>query len=1194
MADAALPSLRSVEWPRFLRGPDAQLLERLYIPALSRAVRYDRCCAYFSSQVLAAAARGFGGFIENLLAHGERLTRPAARLLVNETLDPQDLEALLTTGDQSGLIKRLLQQFKTPQTALERNRLAMLAWLVASGWLEVRVGVMARTRGIVHAKYGLVTDLHGDVVAFMGSDNETGESLLEHYEVLEVRPSWLDAEFVEHYRDQFAALWENRDAHVRVLALPDAVRARLIQLAPAAPPREMLTDRRAVAAAMLWHFVGAAAGLPEGEAACDATAMVELWSHQRRVVDDTARAFPAGRLLCDEVGMGKTIEAIAVLRRLLAGRGVRRALLLVPAGLLGQWQEELREKGGLVVPRWESGYLVWPDGRRAAVEAPRALAEQDLLLLSREWARLVANRNLVLSAPRWDLVLLDEAHAARRSNPVEREFNSANLLLELLRQFQLRRRARSILLLSATPMQTQPWEPWDLLGVLGVGGRWLVEFEDVRRYYRTVHQLSRQMIGLPDASAVAVLVAADDGFPPPPTGVPHRDPAGLANALAFEPDEGRRRALAEWLRRGAPLGRSMHRNTRDTLRQYHAFGLLEAAPPQRSVRDEVFDYQVEAERECYEAITDYINERFENLERERPGKGFVMTIYRRRAASSPLALRRSLQRRAARLDQVIQGVWSEQWVSLDEEQFDLHALADAGLSEQVDAGLPNDPRAAAREKQQVEAILARLDALGATDSKLDKFWSVLRDITADGRAVLVFSEYSDTMEYLRDKLRPTYGSTVACYSGAGGQVWDGQRWVHVSKAEIAARLERGDLQVLVCTDAASEGLNLQAASALINYDLPWNPSRVEQRIGRIDRIGQQQRQLPIRNLFLNDSVDMRVYAVLRERCGLFEHFVGPMQPVLAQARDALLGVVARDRLEAFLTDLSHAAAAVRSDEVVNAVFWPSTAEALPAAAAPVTRRDIETALTWLEALDGKVYARRDPKRPAWRLYGLDRRALTVTLDRETLERDAGAQPITLGAPLLPRLVERLPLPGDVPLVIEAFAAGPYRGCEARWVRPDDVIPVTSAAQLVRLIEAWDGTPAPPHLRLQARDEAAAAARQRVEAMQQAAQAEEAAGLRRQLAAARRRLLRELGRTLRVLGEGDLNAIFRRQVQRESSPQERYRRALVLLGGYPDWSAEDIADATDYANRASEKERKARVAGSEVDAALNDPRWLARG
>lgn len=381
------PSLRSTEWPRFLRGPDARLLENLYIPALSRAVRYDRCCAYFSSHVLAVAARGFGGFIENLQAHEGELSKPAARLLVNEQLDPEDLDALLTREDPEPLIKKLCRQFKTPREALEKNRLAMLAWLVASGWLEVRVGVMRRTQGILHAKFGLIGDLCGDVLAFSGSGNETGQALVENYEEIEIRPSWEDPEFVRHFQERFDTLWEDRDEYVKTLPLPEAVREKIVRLAPATPPRELTIDKQAAAVTMFWHFLAAAPYLANGEAACDATAPVDPWPHQRRVVEDTARAYPAGRLLCDEVGMGKTIEAILVLRRLLSGRGVRRALLLVPAGLLRQWQDELREKGGLLVPYWDRGWLCHPDGHKEKMEAQDALCQHDIVLLSREWAR---------------------------------------------------------------------------------------------------------------------------------------------------------------------------------------------------------------------------------------------------------------------------------------------------------------------------------------------------------------------------------------------------------------------------------------------------------------------------------------------------------------------------------------------------------------------------------------------------------------------------------------------------------------------------------------------------------------------------------------------------------------------------------------------------------------------------------------
>lgn len=1183
-------SLRAFQWKRFIRAPDAHLLEELYIPALSHAVHYDRCCAYFTSHVLSVAARGFGGFIQNLLDIGD-LPKPAARLLVNEQLDAQDLDALLAKGDQSKLIDKLLKQFKTPKNALKKNRLQMLAWLVASGWLEVRVGVMRRTGGVAHAKFGIATDINGDSIAFMGSDNETGSAIVENYEELEIRPSWHDQDFVDYYRGRFEKLWENSDESVMTMPLPEAVKAKIIKIATKKPPREMKWDKQAITTAMLWHFIAAAPYLPDGEHACDATAMVDVWPHQRRVVEDTARTFPAGRLLCDEVGMGKTIEAMLILRRLLCGRGVRRALVLVPAGLLRQWQDELREKGGLLIPRWESGYLYSPNGVYRAVEAEDALRNNDVLLMSREWARLDANRQIVLSSPKWDLVLLDEAHAARRSSSVEGEFNSANLLLQMLRELQLRRQATGIILLSATPMQTQPWEPWDLLAVLGIGGRWIADFDDIRSYYGGVEALrSGNIPHNTTAEAIGHLVADDDEFPSSSDSTPNNDATAVKNALIFAFSDSRRH-YADWLRSGAPLGRRMHRNTRDTLRQYYQNGLLDYPPPSRDVRDEIFDYQIDEERECYNAIGDYIEERYEQLEQEKGGKGFVMTVYRRRAASSPLALRRSLERRSEKLEKVIRKQWSAGWLDPLEEQIDTRDLSDADVDERIDPALPDDPKVAEAEKEEIKSLLSKLDLIRGTDSKFDVFWSALRDITADGRSVLVFTEYADTMEHLRDQLRPVYGATLGCYSGAGGQVWNGSEWKSVSKSDITERLFNGDLRILVCTDAASEGLNLQAASALINYDLPWNPSKVEQRIGRIDRIGQQQSTLPIRNLFLRDSVDMTVYVALRMRCRLFERFVGRMQPILSLARNVLRGSLRPEIMEEFIKELDKRIQELDANHAVNNAFAESEADRPTHVDPLVIRQDIETALESLEKSKSGVRAKRIDEQLRWRLSGLRTRNVEVTSDRGTLEQDQGVTPITASSEILKELTEKLHLPSCAPLVLAEYSSGACRCIEARWVESDEAITVSSFKQLMELVQSWDGASPNSTLVTKTEENARELARQRVEEMCRTIKNEEENGIRRQREAARYRLMRELGRTLRCIGLGDLTDLLRKQVQREANADGRYHQAAKLLGGFPKWDNSEIENINWFVNSVlDDRGRRARILGSEVDAALEDPRW----
>jgi superfamily II DNA or RNA helicase len=1194
MNEAAAPTLATLRdrtWRRFLRGPDQALLDELYVPALAAALRYDRCCAYFSSSVLAAAARGFGAFIERLIALAEAAPQPAVRLIVNEELPEEDVRALIERGDTAALEAHLLKRLKSPKDVLEKERLGMLGWLAKRGLLEVRVGVMRFGEGIVHAKFGIVTDSAGDALVFNGSGNESAAGLRANYEEIEISTSWTDPERLAYFRSRFDDLWNDLDATVHTVPLPEAVRLKLIKFAPkelkSGEPSNALARQRAE---MLWRFIAEAPYLENGAAACDATAFVDMWPHQRQVVEDTANAWPSGRLLCDEVGMGKTIEAILVLRRLLAGRGVRRVLILLPAGLQIQWQQELREKGGLLFPRFDlvKG-LVWPDGREERLADGLAEAlRQDWLILSRETARSENSRPIVLTAEPWDLVLLDEAHAARRANQVETEFNSATLLLELLRQLQLQRKARGLLLLSATPMQTHPWEPWDLLAVLGEGGHWLSEFCVVREYYRAVVAVQNGRCTLPTAKAAGVALALDPAVEPPDVkpDLKLADAQEIANALAFaRPAE--REALARWMRRASPLARRMHRNTRETLRRYHALGLIDRPPARRRVQDELFDFQDAAERRVYDAITRYIERRFAELETEKPGKGFVMTVYRRRAASSPYALEQSLKRRADGLRRVAARQSADLYADIELDPRDRDDLGDIDPSGRVSAALPSDPEIAKRELNDVEGLLEQLLALGSRDSKRDRFYDLLRHATDDGRAVLVFTEYADTMHYLRDQLVGHYGKQLGCYSGDGGQRWNGERWAGMPKDEIARLLQTGELKLLVCTDAASEGLNLQAAGALINFDLPWNPSKVEQRIGRIDRIGQRHSEIRIVNLFLKDSVDEQVYRALRERCGLFEHFVGRMQPVLATARRALL-----DPREDALGAIRRAADEVDQEPLAAEAYVETDALAAVGVEAPVTRDDLCDALAVLNGSFG-VRARAVGGQ-RFRISGI---AGELSLSEEALDRHEHTIPLTPLSPVTAQIAAAMLRPGEgLPLVTATAAAGSFRATEALWVGGQQNERVTSYAQLRALVGKWDGTYPDPKRRREAEDAARRAAEHRIEAAMACANERERDGLARQLQAARLRLLRELGKYLVSVGQGtdNLNEVLYRQLQREDIvSRERLKRVLARLGvDYPDWPDYLLEELAAFDRRVTSNERRGRLIGKELDAALADPRWRA--
>ena len=171
-----------------------------------------------------------------------------------------------------------------------------------------------------------------------------------------------------------------------------------------------------------------------------------------------------------------------------------------------------------------------------------------------------------------------------------------------------------------------------------------------------------------------------------------------------------------------------------------------------------------------------------------------------------------------------------------------------------------------------------------TDTKAEVLKQELEKLRIGGYAqAMVFTQYTDSMDFLREQVTSQTTLRVMCFSGRGGEVRENDgRWHAISRDEAKRRFRSGQADVLLCTDAAAEGLNFQFCGALINYDMPWNPMRVEQRIGRIDRLGQEHAKIRIINLHYEDTVETDVYMALRRRINLFESVVGTLQPILAR------------------------------------------------------------------------------------------------------------------------------------------------------------------------------------------------------------------------------------------------------------------------------------------------------------------------
>ncbi|GIG68295.1 helicase-related protein [Phytomonospora endophytica] len=271
---------------------------------------------------------------------------------------------------------------------------------------------------------------------------------------------------------------------------------------------------------------------------------------------------------------------------------------------------------------------------------------------------------------------------------------------------------------------------------------------------------------------------------------------------------------------------------------------------------ETVPYELTAlEYDLYEHVTDYVRtgmNRAEKLEgKHRNTVGFALTVLQRRLASSPAAIHQSLIRRSRRLErkkhEILSGTYVDTEPTIEPADLD----ADEYNAEEVETLEEEllDAATAARTVQELDVELADLTGLTALaktvrDSGTDRKWTELSTILQgnaltvddDGspRKLIIFTEHRDTLEYLRDRISSLLGRPDAVRAIHGG-VRRGER------RQITEEFTQNpECQILLATDAAGEGLNLQAAHLMVNYDLPWNPNRIEQRFGRIHRIGQEQ------------------------------------------------------------------------------------------------------------------------------------------------------------------------------------------------------------------------------------------------------------------------------------------------------------------------------------------------------------------
>ena len=821
-----------------------RLDQTVLLEHLKGARSYKRIAGYFTSSLFEVA----GELLDEI---------PEVKIVCNVDIHPDDLRVAKLR--EAKLIGRWNERALEAKALLNRERYRRLDAFLQKHGQAVRVAP-DDVCGFLHGKAGVIECADGRKLGFMGSMNETRSGWQRHYEIL-----WEDSspEGVAWIEEEFEFLWR---------AAKELPRAVIREVHRRGYRREVMFDEiedpEDLAPAALIESPLYREGLS-----------LQPW--QQGFLTECLRHYSSHGfvrlLLADEVGLGKTLSlgtaalALCLLQEQ-AKAAQKPVVIFAPATLCEQWQTEMIDKLGIPCARWETQKKVWldhedraisPAGREQIARCPLRIGIVSTGLMMRDSAE-----KQHLLGLRFGLIILDEAHKARSRQGFGRDAGTPNELLAFSKA--IAGRSDHVLLGTATPIQTRSEDLWDLMRILHQGkGRFVLGSD-----YAMWHQPDAV---LPIISGHIEVVEPDLGWEllrsPLPVVNSTDEPRARRLFSAIRQDLG----LPEWqIECGATLidlsddtreifGEELEREMsgatffqrENPLIRYIVLrkradledaGLLprigvDLHPDRQFVRDiQRFDALFEGNalrtnddfRQAYREARAF----GKALSRRGKGSGFMKNLMEQRICSSIAAGLNTA--RTLLSGRTVEEETEEQVIELAVETSD--------------------------EKIALERLIDRLERI-QSDPKLQAVLHFLDREKWLDHGVIIFSQYFDTAKWIADSLASRYPDlAIGLYAGASrSRLYQKGENVSIERETLKKMVADHEIRIMVATDAACEGLNLQTLGTLINIDLPWNPTRLEQRIGRIKRFGQAREKVDMLNLVNERTVDEKVYDRLSER-----------------------------------------------------------------------------------------------------------------------------------------------------------------------------------------------------------------------------------------------------------------------------------------------------------------------------------------
>ena len=560
-------------------------------------------------------------------------------------------------------------------------------------------------------------------------------------------------------------------------------------------------------------------------------------------------------LIADEVGLGKTIEAGLVWTELRSRFDLRRLLVLCPAMLREKWQRELAHKIGVRADIVNAKQML------KRFNDPETRMHGYAMICSQEGARPYRNwRDTKASAssstaqlahhlqahehddPLIDLLVIDEAHYLRNPNSQTHEMG------QLFRSV-----ADNLLLLTATPIHNYNQDLYALLQLLDADT--FERPEDLQQILEASRPLVEArdhiLTEAPSAEALDQMLMRADGHPLLKGNRQLKATRETVSDGACLNDRKTRSELARRLEMINPLAYVITRTRKRDVKEW------------RVIRDPTPEAvtMTPVEQTFYESVTDFVVDY--SMQRDVSERFILATPQRQMSSSMAATLRAWRQRR---------------------DNIDEYYAAGRDSTEALEIG------------PLTSAIIERVESFGSVeqlmlhDSKYDRVEQILSHYFAEhpDEKVVLFSTFRETLNYLGERLSSVGIRNLVLHGG-----------VSKSKEKILEEFRTDPaVRILLSSEVGSEGIDLQFCRVLINYDLPWNPMRVEQRIGRLDRIGQTAKRILIWNLMYAETIDARIYTRLYDKLNLCREALGDFEAVLGDKIRALTVDLLSDHLTA--------------------------------------------------------------------------------------------------------------------------------------------------------------------------------------------------------------------------------------------------------------------------------------------------------